>query len=336
MKTFLLDKYIKKVTDNKKNLNDFVKEIWDSVKENHEPEEMKENQIINVFKKVVGKSNGGYLSKLIRTNSFKREDFTDLLPSFEDYIAWMVDEYFWENKLLFLVFLDIVSAKDNEWPHYATYPHNILRYRRDALVDFKAYLENINKERLTQKDIIEAISVVTGKNHKGFFEFWESYGFGLDPNSILPFDSWDPEERTEEEFVCFPFWSAGSLKTEDYISDHTQNAEVILDNPDDDGEIVVEVRLQSFEKFSSENEAGNAIKGQNVSLLYTSKDKYKNMFITRAFFKIISDETKCKSFYFNLKLPSFSSHPKFLAYDFPLSNETQLGELYWLHSFDPE
>ncbi|MFH1971683.1 MAG: hypothetical protein ABIJ05_04860, partial [Patescibacteria group bacterium] len=110
MKTFLLDKYIKKVTDNKKNLNDFVKELWDSVKENHEPEETKENQIINAFKKVVGKSNSGYLSKLIKTDSFKREDFTDLLPCFGDYVTWMADEYFWGNKLLFLVFLDIVSA----------------------------------------------------------------------------------------------------------------------------------------------------------------------------------------------------------------------------------
>ncbi|MEA3313963.1 MAG: hypothetical protein U9Q18_06275 [Caldisericota bacterium] len=336
MKVFLLDKYIKEVTGNKKNLNDFVKELWDSVKENHKPEEMEEKQIISAFKKVVGKSNSGYLSKLIKTKSFKREDFTDLLPCFGDYVTWMADEYFWGDKLLFLVFLDIVSAKDNEWPHYATYPHNILRYRRDALIDFKYYLENVNKERFTQKDIIDAISVVTGKNHKGFFEFWKSYGFGLDPNSILLLDSWDPEERTEKEFVCSPWWSAGSLKTEDYISGHTQKAEVILDNPDDDGKIVVEVRLQSFEKFSSEDEAGNTIKGENVSLLYTSKDKYKNIFTTRAFFKIISDETKCKSFYFNLKLPSFSSHPKFLAYDFPLSSKTQLGELYWLHSFDPE
>lgn len=336
MKVFLLDKYIKEVSGNKKNLNNFVKELWDSVKGNHEPEEMKEKQIVNAFKKVVGKSSGSYLSKLIKTDNFKREDFTDLLSCFGDYVTWMADEYFWGNKLLFLVFLDIVSAKDNEWPHYATYPHNILHYRGDALVEFKDYLENLNREKLIQEDIIEAISVVTGKNHKGFFEFWESYGFRLDLDSLLPLDSWDPEERTEEEFLCHSWSLAGSLKTEDYFSDHTQKAEVILDNPDDDGKIVVEVRLQSFEKFSSEDEAGNAIKGQNVSLLHTSKDKYKNIFITRAFFKIIADETKCKSFYFNLKLPSFSSHPKFLAYDFPLSSETQLGGLYWLHSFDPE
>ena len=336
MKVFLLDKYIKEVSGNKKNLNDFVKELWDLVKENHEPEETKENQIINAFKKVVGKSNGGYLSKLIKTNSFKREDFTDLLPSFGDYVTWMADEYFWGNKLLFLVFLDIVSAKDNEWSHYATYPHNILGYRRDALVGFKDYLENLNKKKFTQKDIIGAISNVTGKNHKGFFEFWESYGFSFDTNLTLPLDSWDPEERTEEEFVCFPWSLAGNLKTEDYISGHTQKAEVILDNPDDDGEMVVEVRLQSFSTHPPENEARDALSGENVELLYVDKFEYKNIYLTVAFFKVISDETKCKKFYFNLKLPSFSSHPKFLVYDFPLSSNIQLGELYWLHSFDPE
>ena len=336
MEVFLLDKYIKEVTGSKKNLNDFVKELWDSVKENHKPEEMEEKQIVSAFKKVVGKSNSGYLSKLIKTNSFEKKDFIDLLPCFEDYTTWMADEYFWGDKLLFLVFLDIVSAKDNEWPHYATYPHNILRYRRDALVDFKDYLENVNKERFTQKDIIDAISVVTGKNHKGFFEFWESYGFSFDPNSILPLDSWDLEERTEEEFVCSPWWSAGNLKTEDYFSGHTQKAEVILDNPDDDGEIAIRVTLHSFETHPPENEAINALSGNNVAFLRSLQFEYKNLYLTVAFFKVTTDDINRKIYNFDVTLPSFSSHPKFLAYDYPPDDDIEYGVLYWLHSFDSE
>ena len=152
----------------------------------------------------------------------------------------------------------------------------------------------------------------------------------------MPLDSWDPEEKTEKKFLCRSWSLAGSLKIEDYISGYTQKAEVILDNPDDDGEIVVEVRLQSFSAHPPENEARNALRGENVELLHVDKREDKNIYLTVAFFKVISDEAKCKSFYFNLKLPSFSSHPKFLAYDFPLSSKTQLGGLYWLHSFDPE
>ena len=334
MKVFLLDQYIQKITDHKKSINDFIKELWDEVKYNKEPKEIEEIKIIEAFKKVVGKSNGGYISKLAKTNNFDKDDFIGLLPCFGNYINWMAKKYFWGNKLLLFSFLEITSTKGEEWPHYATYPHNILGYRRDALVDFKDYLENVNKERFTQKDIIEAISNVTGKNHKGFFEFWKSYGFGLDPNSILPLDSWDLEERTEEEFVCSPWFSVGNLKTEAYISGHTQKAEVILDNPDDDGEIVIEVRLQSFSAHPPENEARNALSGENVSLLHTSKDKYKNIFITRAFFKMSTDDINRKRFNFSITLPSFSSHPKFLVYDYPLSREKQYGELYWLHSFD--
>jgi len=336
MKVFLLDKYIKEVSGNKKNLNNFVKELWDSVKENHEPEEMKESQIINAFKKVVGKSNSGYFSKLIKTNNFESEDFIDLLPSFGDYVTWMADEYFWGNKLLFLVFLDIVSAKDNEWPHYATYPHNILRYRGDVLVEFKDYLEELNKEEFTQKNIIDAISVVTGKNHDGFFKFWKSYGFSFDPNSILPLDSWDPEERTEEEFVCFPFWSAGSLITEDYISGHTQKAEVILDKPDDDGVIAIRVVLHSFETHPPENEAINALSGNNVTFIKSLKFENRNMYFTVAYFKVTTGDINRKEFDFNVTLPSFSSHPKFLAYNYPPEDDIEYGVLYWLHSFDPE
>jgi hypothetical protein len=336
MKVFLLDKYIKEVSGNKKNLNDFIKELWDSVKENREPKETKENQIVNAFKKVVGKSNGGYLSKLIKTNSFKREDFTDLLPCFGDYVTWMADEYFWGNKLLFLVFLDIVSAKDNEWPHYATYPHNILGYRRDVLVGFKDYLENLNKEKFTQKDIIEAISVVTGKNHKGFFEFWESHGFSFDTNLILTLDSWDPEERTEEEFVCSPWWSAGSLKTEDYISGHTQKAEATLDNSDDDGVIAIRVVLHSFETHPPEDEVINALNGNNVAFIKSLQFEVKNMYLTVAYFKVTTDAINRKRYNFNITLPSFSSHPKFLAYDYPPDDDIEYGVLYWLHSFDLE
>jgi len=43
-----------------------------------------------------------------------------------------------------------------------------------------------------------------------------------------------------------------------------------------------------------------------------------------------------KKYNFNITLPSFSSHPKFLAYNSTIDDDIEYGALYWLHSFDPE
>jgi len=335
LKVYLLDRYIKNKTKGAKSLTNFTKELWNIAKDSKKPQEISDGEVVNAFAKIVGESNKWYILDLSDKNDFGQEDFNDLLPYFKNYVEWMSKEYFWGNKLLFLIFLDIVAARGNEWPHYATYPHNIQRYRREVLTPFKEYLLSLGKSNLTQKDVVDAMNFVTGGDHSGFFEFWASLGINLDPNSLLPLSKWDPKERDEGDFLAAPWFSVGTLKTEHYLGGIPQQAEVDLDQADDDGKIVVEVRLHSFYGYPLENQARDALSGQNVHFLYTSRGKYDNVFITSAFFEVITDDPTHRIFHFNLKLPSSSAHPKFLVYNPPLGSKGPLGELYWLHSIDP-
>ncbi len=326
LKVYLIDKFIREKTNGKKNITDFARELWNKVKDNKKPRVLSDEEIIEVFAKVVGEFNKKYIVKLANEKEFRRKDFIDLLPYFKEYLNWMSDKYFWGNKLLFLCFLDIVSAKGGNWPHFATYPHNIIRYRRDALIPFKKYLESLKKAHLTQEDVVKALEYVTGKDHSGFFEFWESFGIKLDPNSLLPLNRWNPKEVREEELLSIYLPSTGFLKTEHYLAGIPQHAKIILYQPDDDGVIIVEVRLWSFDNYPSIEEARNTLSGPNVSFMRISRWKYENLFLTSAFFKVTTGDPKRQRFSFNLTLPSFSSHPKFLV---------DGKVVYWLHSIDP-
>ena len=331
MRVYLLDRYIQKVTDGKKSVVDFVKEIWNQVKDRTYPEGITDDIILNALAQVVGDSNKNYLTQVSTKVNFDREDFVDLLPDFQNYVNFMSKEFFWGNKLLFLIFLDITSAKGNEWPHYATYPHNVIRDRIEALTPLKDYLQKLGKQTLNEEDIIKAMNYATESDHSGFFEFWNSFGLKLDPNSLFPLENWNLDVMSEEVFTCSTWDSSGTLKTEHYLSGIQQSAEAVLDNPDKDDTITIEVRLQSFDNYPPESEAINALKGDSTSLIFHAKDKYGSLFLTRAYFKVTTGEPEHRKYAFTLTLPSFSSHPKFILYD-PSGG---FGELYFLHSFDP-
>jgi hypothetical protein len=128
---------------------------------------------------------------------------------------------------------------------------------------------------------------------------------------------------------------SSTVITEHYLSGILQEAFAVLDKPDNDGSIVLEVRLHSFDGYPNEGEARNSLSGQNVTLLSTSQDIYDNIFLTRAYFKVTTIDKENKRFHFDLTLPSFSSHPKFELYNYPSESGDHLGNLYWLHSFDP-
>jgi len=334
-KVFLLNQFIQNVTDSKKDINNFVKEMWNQVKDNTEPKFLTEEEIVNIFSNIVGESNKKFIFNWANLSEFNEEDFLDLLPDFNSYVDWMANKFFWGNKLLFLIFLDIVSAKGEEWPHFATTAHNILGYRSDSLIPFKKYLESLNKTNFTQQDIMDAIYRTTGENHADFFKFWEYFGYQLNPNSLLPLNNWNIDEWDESRLLNDNYFSVGNLRTEHYLSSIPQKAEIVLDNPDDDGNIIIQVMLQSYEHYPPITEAEYSLFGQNVTFLDSSQYVYENVFITSAFFKANTDDKANKIFNFDLILPSFSSHPKFNIYNNPFELKVYLGELYFPHAFNP-
>lgn len=335
LKVYLLNKYIREKTNDVKNLDSFVRELWNYVKDNKKPQQITDDEIIDIFRKVVNDTRDTYILDLTYKKDFDVKDFVELLPYFKSYMNWMANKYFWNNKLLFLCFLDIVAVKGNEWPHYATYPHNILWYRNEALIPFKEYLTNLGKNDFTKEDIIDALNHVTKKDHSGFFKFWNSLDIELDPNFIKPLSKWDPNEITEDSLVTAPWECVGLLETEHYLAGFPQKAKAVLDYPDSDGKIVIEVQAISFHKYLHDNQAKQTLSGANVSLLRLARYKYRNLFVTSVFFKVETNDINRQVYNFSLTLPSSSFYLKFRVYNDPIHSKDPIGNLYWISSIEP-
>jgi hypothetical protein len=335
LKVYLINNFIQKVTLGKNSVIDFVKALWDGVKDRTKPQMVTESDIKSAFTKIVGAENTYYLDTVVDKTDFELNEFKDLLPSFDKYASWMSEQYFWNKKLLFFVFLDISSAKGNEWPNFSTYPHNVLRYRDDALQKFKEYLTTKAKNPLTKDDIVNAMNYVTGKNHEGFFEFWESVGYNLDPKEIANFAEWYSDEVMKEEdfLVPAPFETVGTLKTQHYLSNIPQEAKIVLDKPDDDGQIFVDVQGWSFENFVPEENIKNVFNGTNVTFLGSYTFKYSNIYITEAVLKISTDDPNRSEFKVNLTFPSSNNYPRFAVSTSP--NTQPIGVLYYLGPIEP-
>lgn len=179
LKVYTLNKYIAKVTNGNKDIRDFARELWNGVQNNISPAYISPEYITSAFAKTVGNPNDRTVTTLGNMKKFERQDYLELYDDFLKYTGSMSSRYFYSSDLLFLAFLDIAAVQGDEWPHYATYPHNVKRYRNMALRPFKEYLAGLNKTSFTEEDIEKALAASTGKDHTDFFEYWASLGLKL-------------------------------------------------------------------------------------------------------------------------------------------------------------
>lgn len=191
LKVYLLDKYIKEKTLGKKSIMDFVREMWAMVKDDTEPDSLPEDEIAAAFERTAGTGAAQKYMEIRDMKQFNRADFQKDILSFPVYAEKSAKAFFWNSKLLFLAYLDVAAMKGEQWPHFAVYEHNIPMMRNEALEPFKNYLAGLKKTTFTKTDIENALKAVTGKDHSGFFEFWETYGVKLDPSQLPPLKSWD-------------------------------------------------------------------------------------------------------------------------------------------------
>jgi len=78
-----------------------------------------------------------------------------------------------------------VAAEGAEWPHCATYPHQLEFRATDGMRDFDAALAKAGKPAPDKADVLAALKAATGKDHSGFFEFWEGFGITMQPASAV-------------------------------------------------------------------------------------------------------------------------------------------------------
>jgi len=193
LKVYLLDEAIKKATGGKKDIKDFTRELYTQVKDIKAPQQLTEEQIETAFSKTVGPENINLYREISNLKEFDSKDFSKLYEPFRLYVDKMANEYFWGSRLLFLSYMDICSAMGEDWPHFGLAEHNVSESMRgDALKGFKEYLQSLGKNEFSKEDIIKAMSSVTGKDHSGFFEYWNS--MDIDPGTIPALNKWNPEK----------------------------------------------------------------------------------------------------------------------------------------------
>jgi hypothetical protein len=225
LKVYLLDEAIKKATGNSKNINDFSKGLYDLAEKLNAPQHINEKQIEGVFSDVAGPENISLYRKISNMTEFNSKDFSKLFKPFLKYNEEMSNEYFEGNQLLFLCYMDICAAKGDQWPHYGLTEQNISYMRGDGLKGFKKYLQGLKKTEFSNEDIINVMSSVTGKDHSGFFEYWDSMGIELDPKTIPKLSTWFPEKEAGYDAKYIP--SMRLLAGEDKLKETSdQNIQV--------------------------------------------------------------------------------------------------------------
>ncbi|HYF93042.1 MAG TPA: hypothetical protein VD969_12460 [Symbiobacteriaceae bacterium] len=336
MRVFLLDRYIRRETGGARDLTDFTRTLWDSVKDRQAPGSVSEDEIRRAFARVVPAGKEGFIDQVASRSDFTWADFNPLLPEFGAYVDRWAGEYFWSNRLLFLALLDIMAGRGEEWPHYTTYPHMIKRYGYEGLRPFKAALAARGHEAVTRDDVVAALQAATGKDHSGFFEFWAQQGFDLDPASLLPLDGWGLEALGEEQLTVSGNQAVGTLVTEHYVSGLPQQAAAVLDRPAPSDEILIQVSAQSFEGVRPASEVRGALAGDNVQLRNEMSFPYRGLNFTRAYFIVKTTDPERRRFPFTLTLPPFGAHVSLRAFGVNAGGENvELGDLYFLHAFNP-
>jgi len=334
LKVYLLDQFIRTKTGGNNSLDGLIHAMWDMVKDNTAPNAISQEDVLSAFSSVVGAENVGYLNEVANMSTFDLEALEDLRTPFSAYSDWMIHEYFWDKPILFYIYLDIAAAKGDEWPHFATYPHNVLRYRTKGLQPVWDYLSAHSGNPITQKDILDAMNASTGMNHAGFFEFWESLGVKLDPNEIIDLVNWDPENRMPEDFLPHIPGVNGTLLTEHLLAGVTQQATIHLDVPAPTNKILIAYQYAEEESSISSDTIKKVIQGKNVYLQKEWTFLYENLNITSVNFEIKTDDPNNQDFPITLTYPLGNGISRFVV-SLKSPHEDQLGELYYLGPIQP-
>ncbi|MFZ5824874.1 MAG: stalk domain-containing protein [Bacillota bacterium] len=324
MRIYLLDQFMRKTAN--KDLTAFTRALWAEAQGRSAPSVITDEQLRSIFAGVVGPTNSGEIDRLAAKTDFTRADFAALEPAFRLYVDELARQFFWNNRLLVLLYLESAATRGGTWPHYATAPHMVRLIGMDTMRELNQAIRNQGKQSLTQADVLAALSAVTGQDHSGFFAFWSSLGYELSPSSLLPLSSWGTNP-VENQFVNMHWQVAGSLLVEHYLSGVKQQAVAVLDSPapSDTLDLIITVGPG---RFVSEAAVKEAISGPNVSFVRSTRSQQPSV---RGYFRVKTDDPARRRFPFTLNLPAFDSHPRFGF----LTPSREEKELTFLHAFDP-
>ena len=180
--TYLMDKEIGKETNNKKNINDLMVQIWQKYKGPNKVW-VSDEQVLETLKELTGNDWHWFYDKYVRdTSNLDVNQLDDLKEDFKKFLKVEADIWYNGNQSAYFVRQEITSA-------IGDFDINV-RIQNVDMTDFvlaaRKY-KDISKDNLTEVDIENILHQITGKEHSDFFEFYRSQGFDIDPKEITEY-----------------------------------------------------------------------------------------------------------------------------------------------------
>jgi hypothetical protein len=185
--TYLMDKEIRKETNNQKNIHDLMVRIWKKYKTpnmSYVPDE----PVLDTLKEITGKDWHWFYDRYVKdTNNLDVNQLDDLKEDFKEFLKVISDYWYNGCPSMYFIGQEIVSAAgDFDMNVRMQLPmHMSPNIENFALIAHK--YKDVTKSNLTEEDIENILHQITGKDHSDFFEFYRSQGFEVDPKEITEY-----------------------------------------------------------------------------------------------------------------------------------------------------
>jgi len=265
--TYLMDKEIRRETNNQKGIHDLMVKIW---KKYSSPNFVLvlDEQVLETVKEITGHDwHWFYEQNVINTNKLNVNELDDLKDDFEVFLKTIADYWYNGYQSMYFIGQEIVSAAgDFDMNVRMQDPMHISPNVGDFVTTAHRY-KDVTQSDLTEKDIEEILHQVTGKDHSDFFEFYRGQGFDVDPKEIteyvktFTYVTWGMDNVIKLIPNTFPLRKSTTVIGEIVDSDFAKSKELSL-------------KVEVYDKPIGLTEIRNLIIGKGVS--YQGSQEFSN------------------------------------------------------------
>jgi len=291
--TYLMDKEIRRETNNQKGIHDLMVGIW---KKYSSPNFVwvSDEQVLGTLKEITGHDwHWFYEQNVIKTDKLNVAELDDLKEDFKLFLKAVSGYWYNGYQSMYFVGQEIVAAAgDFDQNVRMQNPMNISPNIGDFAIAAHRY-KDVTQADLTEKDIEEILHQITGKDHSDFFEFYHSQGFDVDPKEITEYvktftfvsDMIDSSIKLIPN--TFPIGKSTNVIGEIVDNDFGKSEELLL-------------QVQVYNKPFGLNEIKDLITGKGVSY----QDSYEFPDCTNNLFNLPKIEIGDKTYtFFTINLP---------------------------------
>lgn len=185
--TYLMDKEIRDKTGGSKGIDDLMVAIWKRYKGPNQVD-VSDEEVLSVLKELTGADWHDFYQRNIQdTSSLDVAALDALKPDFRIFLGAISDYWYGGHPSAYLVNQELISAAgDFDMGVRFQQPFGANSLLLKFILQARE-LKDVSRETLTEEDIEKAMSLVTGKDHSDFFEFYGSQGFTVDPLDVTEY-----------------------------------------------------------------------------------------------------------------------------------------------------